>query len=284
MSQLRVVLLIAAALVGFAANSLLTRAALGAGRLDAASFTAIRLLSGAAALWVIIRWRGKSSREQGSWRSAAWLAGYAVCFTLAYLRIGASAGALILFGSVQITMIGIGLARGERPARIDWAGFGLACAGLLVLTVPGVTSPHPVGFALMAAAGMCWGLYSLAGRSSRDPLGATAGNFMRATVFGALFFAGGLGSVHFTSGGVVLATASGALASGVGYTLWYAALPSLPSWRAAVLQLIVPVLTALAAAGILNEPITPRLAASAALIAAGVWLTVWPAWHETRRP
>lgn len=285
MSRLRVFFLTAAALVGFAANSLLTRGALGAGRLDAASFTGIRLLTGALTLVLIARWRrGGSSTVLGSWRSAAWLGGYAVCFTVAYLRIGAGVGALILFGSVQATMIGVGLARGERPARIDWAGFALACCGLLVLTLPGATSPHLLGFALMIAAGICWGLYSLAGRGARDPVATTAGNFLRATAFGAVFFAGGFGSAHFTAGGVALAVASGSLASGVGYTFWYAALPSLAAWRAAVLQLIVPVLTALAAAGILNEPITPRLAAAAALIAAGVWLTVWPARHQTRRP
>jgi drug/metabolite transporter (DMT)-like permease len=258
----------------------LTRAALGAGRIDAASFTVIRLVTGAATLLLLSRIRTRRSHDRGSWRSAVFLGGYAVAFTLAYLRIGASAGALILFGTVQVTMVGVGLARGERPARIDWAGFALACAGLLVLTLPGVTAPDPLGLVLMFLAGIGWGLYSLAGRGSRDPLGATTGNFVRASAFGVLFVLLASRSLHFTSAGVWLAVASGSLASGVGYTLWYAALPSLAAWRAAILQLLVPVLTALVAAGMLNEPVTARLAAAAGLIAAGVWLTVWPSWHQ----
>jgi len=277
---LRVFLLTAAALVGFAANSLLTRSALGAGRLDAASFTLIRLLTGAVTLALLGRLRSSTRAETGSWSSAAFLGGYAILFTLAYTRIGAGVGALVLFGSVQTTMIGVGLARGERPARIDWLGLVLACAGLLVFTLPGVTAPDPFGTGLMVMAGACWGAYSLAGRSSRDPLGATAGNFLRGTLFGAIFAAAFFSSRHVTGSGVYLAVASGSLASGVGYTLWYAALPSLAAWRAAMVQLVVPVLTALGAAVILHEAITPRLVAAAALIAGGVWLTIWPRVHR----
>jgi drug/metabolite transporter (DMT)-like permease len=279
---LRVFLLTTLALVGFAANSLLTRSALGAGRLDAASFTLVRLATGAVTLAILARLRSRASSESGSWSSAASLAGYAIFFTLAYARIGASVGALVLFGSVQVTMIGTGLARGERPARIDWAGLALACAGLLVFTLPGVSAPDPVGTGLMAIAGVCWGIYSLAGRASRDSLGATAGNFLRATMFGVLFAVGFISSRHVTTTGLWLAAASGSLASGVGYTLWYAALPSLAAWRAAMVQLIVPVLTALSAAVLLNEPMTSRLLVATALIAAGDWLSIWPAWHRRR--
>jgi drug/metabolite transporter (DMT)-like permease len=151
----------------------------------------------------------------------------------------------VLFGGVQITMIGAGVIAGERPARIDWAGLLLAATGLLTLTVPGLTAPDPVGFVLMVVAGACWGFYSLAGRTSSDPLGTTAGNFTRAALFGALFYLVRLPARFITVDGLGFAAASGSLTSGVGYTLWYAALPALPAWRAAVLQLTVPVITAL---------------------------------------
>jgi drug/metabolite transporter (DMT)-like permease len=263
------------ALVGFSANSLLTREALGSGALDAASFTGVRLITGALALGLLVRLRPGKANPGGSWPMALALAGYAVFFTIAYTRIGAGVGALVLFGSVQITMIGTGLARGERPGRTDWAGLALAASGLVVLTRPGSQAPDLAGALLMAVAGACWGAYSLAGRSSRDPLGATAGNFLRASVIGAAFVgvAALRSTLHVTTTGFYLATASGALASGVGYTLWYAALPSLAAWRAAVVQLTVPVATALAASVLLAEPLTPRLAVATALVAAGVGLS-----------
>lgn len=279
---MRTALLTAAALVGFAANSLLTRSALGAIRIDAGSFTALRLASGALTLLVLARLRGHgTARISGSWGSAVTLGGYAVAFTLAYTRIGAGTGALILFGAVQVTMIGAGLARGERLSPLDWLGLAIAIVGLAVLTRPGLTAPDLAGSALMAAAGACWGVYSLAGRHSRNPLAATTGNFVRATVFG-IAFAAAFWSRHFvTSRGVVLALASGSAASGIGYTLWYAALPGLASWRAAVVQLLVPVVTAGAAVGLLSEPLTPRLVVSMVAVLSGIALTIRSA---ARRP
>ncbi len=276
---MRILLLTSAALVGFSANSLLTRAALQTARLDALTFMGVRLLAGAVMLWLILRWRrAPAVPEDGTQKSAAALFGYAVLFTIAYVLIGASVGALILFGAVQVTMIGAGILFGERPRLADWLGVACAVAGLLVLTLPGATAPDPLGAAMMAGAGVAWGIYSLHGRSSRDPLGATAGNFRRAAVPGAaLAVAGALFQyAHVTAAGLLLAIASGALASGVGYTLWYAALPALTRTRAAVLQLTVPVLTAFAAAALLGEAISARLAAAAVLIALGVWLTVRP--------
>src|SRR5205823_1466549 len=148
------------------------------------------------------RVRSRDVVERGSWTSALYLAGYAVLFTLAYTRIGAGVGALVLFGSVQVTMIGTGLARGERPARIDWLGLALAVAGLLVFTLPGATAPDPIGTGLMVLAGACWGAYSLAGRASRDPLGATAGNFVRATAVGVAFALVASAGRHVTPGGL----------------------------------------------------------------------------------
>jgi drug/metabolite transporter (DMT)-like permease len=274
----RVALLTAAALAGFAANSLLTRAGLGGGLIDAGSFTGLRLTSGAVTLLLLVRLRGhgRATLGGGSWVSATTLAGYAITFTLAYTRIGAGTGALILFGAVQITMIATGLARGERPSRVDWLGLAIAVVGLVVLTKPGLAAPDPWGSLLMAAAGTCWGAYSLAGRRRRDPLGATAGNFLRATVFGLVFAAASWPTRHVTPAGALMAVGSGSLASGIGYSLWYAALPALAAWKAAVVQLLVPVVTAGAAVVLLGEAITIRLVIAMLCVLVGVGLTIRP--------
>lgn len=280
---MRTILFTTAALVGFSANSLLTRAALGAGAIDAPSFTLIRLMTGAVTLAILVRpftsqrgrrTEGDKTSGRDSWTAAAALAGYAVAFTVAYTRIGAAVGALLLFGAVQVTMTGTGLVRGERPRRVDWIGVALAVAGLVVLTLPGATAPDLLGAVLMLAAGACWGVYSLLGRTSRDPLGTTAGNFIRASLLALIALAAALPAASLSWRGALLATASGSLASGVGYTFWYAALPALAAWRAALLQLLVPVVTALAAALWLGEAISSRLLAATALVIAGVWLTV----------
>ncbi len=273
-------LLTAAALVGFAANSLLTRGALATHRLDAATFATIRLASGAATLLLLVRLRGRRREGRGSWSSAIALATYAILFTLAYELVNASVGALVLFGGVQVSMIGAGLIRGERPARVDWLGVGLAVVGLLVLTLPGVNAPSLLGTAMMAGAGACWGVYSLAGQSARDPLAETAGNFVRALLPVAAFSVLSLSSAHVTTAGVLLAVASGSLASGVGYSIWYAVLPRLAAWRAGILQTSTPVLTAIAAAGLLGETLSVRLVVAAGLVTVGVILTIVPAWHR----
>lgn len=277
---MKLFLILTAVLVGFSSNSLLTRGALGGGHLDPASFTLIRLVSGALTLMLLVRLRGRPSDGRTSWESALWLVGYMIPFTVAYVRIGAAVGALLLFGAVQVTMIGTGLVRGERPARIDWLGVALAVVGLVVLTLPGLDAPDPTGAALMIVAGVCWGGYSLAGQRGVDPLGRTARAFARGSVLALPFLLVSTPYLDVTPTGVWLALASGSLASGVAYTLWYTALPSLAAWRAAIIQLIVPVLTALAAAILLSEAITPRLLAATALVASGVWLTVWPSKHR----
>ncbi len=275
---MRVALLTAAAFVGFAANSLLTRAGLGGGLIDAATFTGLRLTSGAVTLLLLVRLRGRgrATVSGGSWSSATMLAAYAIAFTLAYTRIGAGTGALILFGAVQVTMIAVGLARGERPSRIDWIGLALAVTGLVVLTRPGLAAPDPWGSLLMAIAGACWGAYSLAGRRRCDPLGATAGNFLRATAFGLAFAAASWSTRRVTPAGALMAIGSGSLASGIGYSLWYAALPALAAWKAAVVQLLVPVVTAAAAVVLLGEAITIRLVIAMLCVLAGVGLTIRP--------
>lgn len=272
---MRIALLTTAALIGFAANSLLTRGALGGGWLDAPTFTSIRLATGAITLALLVRLRNAGGNpERGSWSSALALAGYAVAFTLAYTRIGAGIGALLLFGAVQVTMIVVGLTRGERPLARDWMAVVLASAGLAWLTVPGATAPNFLGAALMLFAGACWGFYSIAGRSSRNPLATTSGNFWRATVLGVLALGLLVDPAAFTFRGALMATASGALASGVGYTLWYAALPSLAAWRAALLQLSVPIITAAAATVLLAESISPRLMVATVLVCGGVTLSL----------
>lgn len=271
---MRIVLLTTAALTGFAANSLLTRAALGSHLIDAPSFTLIRLATGTATLLLLVRARGRTTTGRGTWTGGLALAAYAVAFTIAYTRIGAAVGALLLFGAVQITMTGTGLVRGERPKHVDWLGVVLAMGGLLVLTLPGAAAPDVTGAALMLVAGACWGAYSLLGRTSGDPLATTSGNFVRATVLAVLALAALLPHASITGRGVLLAAASGSIASGVGYTFWYAALPALASWRAALLQLLVPVLTAILAAAWLGEVISTRLVVAALLVIAGVALTV----------
>ncbi len=267
----RTALLTAAALVGFTANSLLCRAALSGGAIDAASFTAIRLTAGAVVLVAIVAARKGSVRGQGTWASALALALYAVAFSYAYLRIGAAAGALVLFGSVQMTMLAGGLLRGERPAPAQWFGWLLAVGGLVVINAPGLDPPPPAGAALMVVAGVAWGVYSLRGRGVTQPLAATAGNFARCVPVAAVLTVVALANgAHASVAGIALAAASGGIASGIGYSLWYAAVPALGATRAAVVQLSVPVITALAAVVLLAEPLRLPLAIGGAAIVGGL--------------
>lgn len=264
-----------AALVGFAANSLLCRAALGDGSIDAASFTAIRIGAGAAMLAVIALGRGRSGersdRGAGSWGSAVALFAYAAAFSFAYLRLTTATGALILFAAVQITMLGASIARGDRPGAIEWLGIALAIGGLVVLVLPGLEAPDPIGLALMASAGIAWGCYSLRGRGAARPLAVTADNFLRAVPLAAvLLVAIPLTGGALSAAGVALAIASGAVASGLGYSLWYAALPHLAPTRAAIVQLSVPVLAATGGVLVLGEPVTLRLVGATAAILGGI--------------
>jgi len=274
----RLLLLVTLTLGGFAANSLLTRAALSQGHLDAWTFMVVRMLTGVLMLSMVVWLRRSGSQSRGSWPMAVWLGGYAVLFTLAYEHLGAGPGALLLFGSVQLTMFGAALVSKERLSGLHWSGVALAATGFLVLTVPGTTAPHPLGAAFMMGAGACWGAYSLAGRRAADPLRVTADNFIRATglVLVAALLHSINGTMTITPRGLGLASLSGAIASGLAYAAWYAVLPHLPSWRAATVQLSVPVLTALAATATLGEALTPRLIFAMALVLAGIWLTTRP--------
>jgi drug/metabolite transporter (DMT)-like permease len=279
--RLRLAALTAAALIGFAANSLLCRAALRPRLLDAATFTSLRLLSGAIALVALAAMARPASPpaatlRAGSWLSAAALFAYAAAFSFAYLRIGAAVGALLLFGAVQATMLGGGLARGERPRATEWAGLAVALAGVIALVAPGLTAPDPIGAVLMIGAGVAWGVYSLRGRgrSSSVPLVTTAANFARTVPLTAALSLAALHGAHLGGRGAALAVASGALASGVGYSLWYAALPSMSATRAAIVQLSVPLLAAAGAVALLGEPLTLRIVLSAVVILGGVALAV----------
>jgi drug/metabolite transporter (DMT)-like permease len=255
----------------FAANSLLCRAALRTDAIDAASFTLVRLVAGALVLSLLVRMRRAPAPAPRNVPSAAALFAYAIAFSIAYLKLPSGTGALVLFGCVQTTMIVAGLRGGERPRPAIWAAIAVALAGLVYLVLPGLGAPDPIGAALMALAGVAWGIYSLRGRGSPDPLAATAINFAWSVPLAVVAFVAGLAfAPHASLRGVVLATASGAIASGVGYSIWYTALRGLTATRAAVVQLSVPVITAIGGVLLLGESLSGRLVVSALAILGGV--------------
>jgi drug/metabolite transporter (DMT)-like permease len=275
--KIRTLGLAAAAMVAFAANSVLCRAALGRELVDAASFTTIRVASGALALVLLVRTRETGAPAPRDLGASAALFAYALGFSLAYVRIPAALGALLLFGAVQVTMVGRGLAAGERPRFAEWAGLALSVSGLLALTLPGASGGDLPGVLLMLGAGAAWGVYSLLGRSSRGhPVAATAVRFAWAVpmVLLSSLVAAPVVPPRVTAAGVLLAVASGALASGLGYAVWYAALPGLTATRAALVQLSVPPLAALGGVAFLGEEVSLRLALSAAAILGGIALAM----------
>ena len=271
MTSLRTIALTTIAMLAFAANSLLCRLALARNAIDPASFGSVRLLSGALVLAVLLRLRSSRPPAANSdWLAAVMLWTYVVFFSFAYLSLSAGTGALILFGAVQLTMFGVGLAGGERFAATAWMGLVAALTGLLYLVSPGVTAPAPLGAALMAGAGVAWGIYSLRGRKASDPLAATASNFLRAVPMALVLSVLFVPSFHMGTAGVLLAITSGALSSGIGYAIWYAALPGLTAMRAATVQLSVPPLAAFGGAFVLSEPVSLRLALASAATIGGV--------------
>ncbi|WP_193100573.1 DMT family transporter [Burkholderia sp. Z1] len=266
----RVVALTSVAMLAFASNSLLCRLALQAGRIDAASFGSVRLVAGALMLAIIVRTSARRPVPPADWPAAAMLFAYVACFSFAYLTVSAATGALILFGAVQLTMFAWGWRAGERFAPAGWAGFGVALGGLLYLVSPGLAAPTPQGAALMTVAGVAWGIYSIRGRKPADPVAATAGNFLRAAPLALALSAVLAARIHLTPAGVALAVLSGALTSGLGYVVWYAALRHLTAMRAAAIQLSVPPLAACGAVLLLSEQPTWRLALASAAILGGV--------------
>ena len=292
--MIRIIGLTAFALTAFAFNSILCRFALRGGEIDAAGFTLVRLVSGAVALF-IIAFISSSPRVSnvvapnldvtplltsrlvhfGNWPSAFFLFAYAICFSFAYLGLTAGTGALVLFGAVQITMIGFAIFRGERPTGLEWVGVLVAIGGLVYLVLPGLAAPPLFNAALMAVAGIAWGFYTLRGKSSSDPLADTAGNFVRSVpmiVVAAIpFFL----RFHLSGRGALLAAVSGAVTSGIGYAVWYAALKHHTATRAAVLQLSVPVIAAAIGVWLLFESADMRLIIAGALILGGTGLTIF---------
>ena len=274
-AELRTLTLTGVAMLALAANPLLCRMALGAGHIDAASFTGIRVIAGAAMLKLLMAWsRRGGERKPVDWRAVVTLFGYMIFFSYAYLSISVGTGALILFGAVLLTMFAIALRSGERFSLLSWLGLGIAISGLTYLVSPGVTAPEPVGAALMAVAGVAWGLYSLLGRGEADPLGTTADNFLYAVPLAVAVNLIFWNDVHTSSPGVVMAVLSGAVASGLGYALWYAVLAGMPATRAATAQLSVPVIAALGGVVLLSEPMTFRLIVSSVATLGGIALVL----------
>jgi drug/metabolite transporter (DMT)-like permease len=283
------------ALVAFAANSLLCRLALGGRSIDPASFTTIRLVSGAAMLAAIavIRvygdpervalqqtdvdrpFQGRHASRAVGWPSAVALFGYAITFSLAYVSLPVATGALILFGAVQTTMLVSAIRAGERPRPLEWAGLVMAVAGLIYLISPGLTAPSTAGSLLMAASGVAWGWYSLLGRRGVNPIGETTTNFIRTVPLTLVASLVAVAAMHLTTRGAAYAAVSGGITSGLGYVAWYAALPRLTATRAATVQLATPVLTAAGGVLFLAEQVSARLGISAALILGGIAVAVF---------
>lgn len=270
----RIILLTILSLLAFASNSLLCRIALKQTDIDPASFTAIRLISGATVLWLVANLRKRKQEGKGNWLSALALFAYAAAFSFAYVNLSAGTGALILFGAVQATMIGYGLWRGEKLRLLQWLGLMLALAGLVGLVLPGLAAP-PLGSAvLMCVAGATWGMYSLRGRGAGDPTKVSAGNFLRAAPMAIFLSLLLFRQVELAPLGVAYALVSGGITSGLGYIFWYTVLPSLKTSNAATLQLSVPVIAALGGIVFLGEPLSLRLVLASVAILGGIGLVV----------
>ncbi len=263
------------AMLAFAANSILCRMALGGSTIDAASFTSIRLLSGAAMLAGILVYRNRGfTQEKVNPVSALMLFIYAICFSFSYIELSAGTGALILFGAVQLTMILYGLVKGERHGKLTWIGIAAAFGGLIYLLMPSVSTPPLTSAMLMIFAGVAWGIYTLRGKTSKNPLSTTGWNFIGTIPLALLTYVVFRSEVHLTTQGITLAVFSGALASSIGYVIWYSALPHLTPTNAATVQLSVPVIAAFGGTLLLAEPITPRLILASLVVLGGIYLTI----------
>jgi len=281
-SVINTVVFTALALMAFAANSILCRLALGDLAIDAFSFTVIRLLSAMATLSVILMLSKKSrSNSKGSWSASAMLFIYALTFSWAYVSLDTATGALVLFGSVQISMLLFSLFLGHRLRRIEWLGLLVSFSGFIYLVFPNITTPSLKGFLLMAVSGVAWAVYSLKGRASVSPLSDTAYNFFRTAPFVMLLFLLTQQNMHLSSSGVLYAFLSGSLASGVGYSFWYWALTGLNFVHAAVLQLLVPVIAAAGGVFFVSETITIRLLLASMLVLGGILMVVLARSHHS---
>ncbi len=272
---MRLLLLTSMAMLAFAANSILCREALASGHIGASTFTLVRIVSGAIMLGLILLARYRTHKIGGSWLSAAALFGYAAGFSFAYISLDAGAGALLLFGAVQVTMIVYGLWVGERLNGPQFIGVAAAAGGFVWLMLPGIEAPPLVGALLMLGAGVSWGVYSLLGRAAKEPTIATAGNFIRALPFACILFLLMGDGEQVSAVGFGYAAASGALASGVGYALWYAVMPALPATMAATVQLSVPILAALGGVVLLDEALTLRFGLASVAVLGGIAIFVF---------
>jgi drug/metabolite transporter (DMT)-like permease len=271
---MRLFILTLLAMIAFAGNSLICRLALTQTTIDAASFTFTRILSGAVALSLIVTIRKRTSPKAGSWASALALFAYAAAFSFAYISLSAGTGALLLFGAVQATMIIWGLGQGERLRTRQWLGLALAVAGLVALLFPGLSAPPIKDALLMLCAGIAWGFYSLRGKGAGDPVTTTAGNFLRAVVFATVLSIALLPWARLDRAGLGYAILSGAIASGLGYVIWYSALPGLKAASAATVQLSVPILSAAGGILFLGESITLRFLFASVAVLGGIALVV----------
>jgi len=270
MNIFRLSVLVTVAMIAFAANSLLCRLALKTTSIDAASFSAVRILSGALLLWLLMQARGVKLAQHGSWRGAAALFIYVTTFSYAYISLSAGTGALVLFGAVQVTMIVAGFIAGERMSKIQFAGFFLAVTGLVILVLPGVQAPSLAGSMLMLLSGIAWGMYSLFGRGVPDAILATTGNFIRALPMALVLILLALPWAKFDGAGVMYAVLSGALASGVGYVIWYRVLREISAISASIVQLSAPVIAAVGGIIFLNEVLSLNLLIAVVLILGGI--------------
>lgn len=274
-NKARLVLLTLLAMLAFAGNSVLCRLALKGSASDPASFTVVRIVAGAVVLAVLVGLRGgERLRSSGSWAGAAALSLYALAFSFAYVRLSAGSGALLLFGAVQSGLLGYAIARGERLAALAWAGLATSIAGLLLLLLPGSSAPHLGSALLMVCAGLAWACYTVLGRRAGDALRTTAGSFVRAVPVVLAAALPWLPDLHIDGLGLLCAVLSGALASGLGYTVWYQAVPHLTALRASAVQLSVPVISALAGVVVLAEPLSLRLAVASVAVLGGIALVL----------
>ncbi|GAB4118122.1 MAG: DMT family transporter [Sideroxydans sp.] len=274
MTRLRLAILTTLTMIAFAANSVLCRMALKETAIDAASFTSVRLLSGAAMLWLLMRWQRQVPLAHGSWRSATTLFIYAVALSFAYRSIDTGAGALMLFGAVQATMLIAGFIAGERMTFTQTAGLVAAVVGLVILVSPGVEAPSVLDSILMLASGVAWGVYSMLGRNLSDPAAATAGNFLRAAPLTVALSLLALPWLQLDAQGVWYAVLSGAVTSALGYVLWYRVLQQMRAMTASTVQLSAPVIAAIGGILLLDEALTPDLLISSILILGGIWLVL----------
>jgi len=279
LSKPRIFLLTSLAMIAFASNSLLCRLALKQTAIDPATFTFVRIFSGAIALWLVTKMRRSSLNKSGNWASALALFAYAAAFSFAYVSLSAGTGALLLFGAVQAMMILWGFHKGERLDLIQIFGLGVALTGLVVLVSPGLSAPSLIGSILMLGAGAAWGIYSLRGKVAGNAIAVTTGNFLRAVLFAVVVSLTLISRAHVSLAGIAYAIISGAITSGLGYVIWYTALSGLKATAAAAVQLSVPVLAAAGGILLLGEPVTLRYVFASIAVLGGIALVIWERTH-----